>query len=97
MHIKEGEMFLLPAKVPHQPGRGANTIGLVIECKRNPGEKDGLMWFCEKCNSKLHEFYFPLTNIETDFLPRFKEFYGNIDYRTCKNCGHVMEADPRFV
>ena len=95
--IKEGEMFLLPAKVPHQPSRPANSVGLVIECKRTNNENDGLMWFCENCNNQLKEFKFHLTNIEKDFLPRFKEFYGSKESRTCSKCGTVMEADPRFV
>lgn len=95
--IKEGEMFLLPAKVPHSPMRGENTVGLVIECKRTPQEKDGLMWFCDLCNAKLHETYFPLTNIEKDFLPRFKEYYSSKELRTCSKCGKEMETDNRFV
>lgn len=95
--IKAGEMFLLPGNVPHSPMRSEGSIGLVIECKRHENEKDGLLWFCEKCNNKLHETYFPLTDIEKDFLPRFKEFYGSEEMRTCSNCGHVMEVDPRFV
>ena len=41
--------------------------------------QDGLMWFCDNCNHKLHEAYFALTNIEKDFLPRFKEFYASED------------------
>ena len=46
IEIKEGEMFLLPAGVPHQPRRGPDTVGLVIEVKRADREmKDGLMWF----------------------------------------------------
>jgi 3-hydroxyanthranilate 3,4-dioxygenase len=98
IEIKQGEMFLLPAGVPHQPRRGANTVGLVIEVKRADREmKDGLLWFCEKCNSKLHETYFVLENIEKDFIPRFREFYGSLELRTCTNCEHVMETDPRFV
>ena len=40
---------------------------------------------------------FTLENIERDFLPRFREFYGSEALRTCGACGHVMEADPRFV
>lgn len=96
--IKQGDMFLLPAKMPHQPRRGANTVGLVIEAKRDDREmKDGLLWFCEHCNHKLHETYFVLHNIEKDFLPRFREFYGSEELRTCKNCGKVMASDPRFV
>ena len=96
--IKEGEMFLLPAGVPHQPRRGANTVGLVIEVKRDDRElEDGLQWYCEQCNNLLHDYRFVLRNIETDFIPRFREFYGSEDLRTCKRCGHVMETDPRFV
>lgn len=95
--IKEGEMFLLPPKIPHSPMRGENTVGLVIERVRKPEHKDGLMWFCDKCNNKLHDTYFHLSNIEKNFLPRFKEFYASDELRTCSSCGHVMETDPRFV
>ncbi|GAB4232828.1 MAG: 3-hydroxyanthranilate 3,4-dioxygenase [Ekhidna sp.] len=95
--IKEGEMYLHPAKVPHSPARPANTVGLVIERKREPDHQDGLMWFCDNCNHKLHDTYFPLTNIEQDFLPRFREFYNSEKLRTCDNCGHIMETDPRFT
>lgn len=95
--LNAGDMFLLPARVPHSPIRTPDSIGLVIECKRETEEDDGLMWFCEKCNHKLHEYKFHLNNIEKDFLPRFRDFYGSTDLRTCKNCGTVMEADSRFV
>lgn len=95
--VKEGEMFLLPGNTPHSPIRGANTVGLVIEkVRKGTNMVDGLMWFCEECNHKLHEYRFPLVNIETDFQSRFKEFYNSIDLRTCKSCGHVMEADERY-
>lgn len=95
--IKEGDIFLLPPKVPHNPKRGANTIGLVMERRRRENEKDGLLWFCEKCNNKLYEKYFPLTNIMTQFQETFKEFYGNVDLRTCKKCGHVMEPPVSLI
>ncbi|MCB0663124.1 MAG: 3-hydroxyanthranilate 3,4-dioxygenase, partial [Saprospiraceae bacterium] len=51
--IREGEMFLLPPRIPHSPQRPANTVGLVIERYRHPGEQDKLMWFCENCSEKL--------------------------------------------
>ena len=95
--IREGDMYLHPAKVPHSPIRPEGTVGLVVECVRKEGQQDGLIWYCDNCNHKLHETYFPLTNIEKDFLPRFREFYGSETLRTCSNCGHVMESDPRFV
>ena len=95
--IKEGEMFLLPARTPHSPSRSAGSIGLVIELKRTADQEDALMWFCDNCNTLLHDSYFHLNDIEKDFLPRFREFYGSEKMRTCPNCGHVMEADKRFV
>jgi len=95
--IKEGEMFLLPAKVPHSPIRSEGSIGLVVECKRTNNETDGLQWYCDNCNNKLHESYFKLTNVEKDFLPRFKDYYASDDLRTCTNCGDKMVTDERFV
>lgn len=96
--INEGDMFLLPARVPHRPERPAGTVGLVIECKRPEQDVlDGLQWYCEHCNNQLHEYRFHLDNIEKDFLPRFREFYSSESLRTCKKCGAVMEADKRFV
>lgn len=98
VQIKEGDIFLLPGNIPHNPVRGANTVGLVIEKVRKGTEMvDGLMWFCDECNNKLHEYRFPLKNIETDFQTRFKEFYNSEELRTCNSCGHVMEIDERFI
>ncbi len=87
--IREGEIFLLPPKVPHSPQRFENTVGLVIERKRLPDEKDGLMWFCPKCNACVYEEYFELKNIEKDFPPVFERFFGSEENRTCPECGHL--------
>ena len=95
--IKEGEMFLLPPKVPHSPVRSAGSIGLVIERRRNTKDKDGLMWFSETANELLYEEYFHLTNIEKDLLPVFKRFYSDKKLRTCPKTGEVMEADPKYI
>ena len=89
INIREGEIFLLPPKVPHSPQRFADTVGLVIERKRLPGEKDGLLWFCPKCNTKVYEEYFELKNIEKDFPPVFERFFGSKENRTCPQCGHL--------
>lgn len=98
MKLGPSDMFLLPAKVPHSPMREEGSIGLVIErVRKGLNMQDGLMWFCDNCNNKLHETYFELNNIENDFLPRFREFYGDESKRTCSNCGTVMPVDERFV
>lgn len=98
MQLEPGDMYLHPGKIPHSPVRNEGSIGLVVERMRIGEEgEDGLLWFCDNCNNKLYEVYFPLTDIETDFLKHFKHFYQNEKLRTCKKCGTVMEADERFV
>ena len=98
MELGPGDMYLHPAKVPHSPVRGENSIGLVIERNRKKlNVNDGLLWFCDTCNEKLHEVYFPLNDVETDFFKHFKDFYGSEDLRTCKCCKTVMEVDKRFT
>jgi 3-hydroxyanthranilate 3,4-dioxygenase len=91
VHIKEGEMFLLPGKVPHSPQRPANTVGLVIEKVRAEGDTDGFQWYCEKCNEKLFEKYFFLENIVHQLPPLMKEYYDSEEHRTCNKCNAIME------
>lgn len=92
LKLGPGDLYLHPAKMPHSPKRPAGSVGLVVEQKRKePGAKDGLLWFCENCNNKLHEVYFPLENIEQDFLKHFQDFYDSEELRTCDQCGTVME------
>lgn len=98
VHIKEGDIFLLPGMIPHSPIRGENTVGLVIErVRKGTNLTDGLMWFCDKCNHQLKEYKFELRDIEHDFLSRFRDFYASKENRTCDKCGEVMEVDERFV
>ncbi len=92
--IREGDIFLLPPRVPHSPQRFADTVGLVIERKRRPEEKDGLLWYCDNCTTLLYAEYFNLQNVETDFPAIFERFYSNLENMTCKQCGTVMER-PR--
>ena len=89
--IKEGEMFLLPPRIPHSPQRPADTVGLVIERYRKEGEMDKLMWFCENSNHKLHEDSFPMTDIVNQLPVVIRNFMDSEDLRTCDNCGTVME------
>ncbi len=92
--IREGEILLIPPRLPHSPQRFAGTVGLVIERDRRPGEQDGLQWYCERCGRLLHEEFFALTNIETQFQPLIERFFTNRALRTCRGCGTVLERGP---
>ncbi len=87
IHIREGEMFLLPPRVPHSPQRPADTVGLVIERYRKPGEMDKLMWFCDNCHQKLYEASFELKDIGTQIKAAIQEYMASESLQTCKYCG----------
>ncbi|HMG14224.1 MAG TPA: 3-hydroxyanthranilate 3,4-dioxygenase [Saprospiraceae bacterium] len=89
--IREGDMFLLPPRTPHSPQRGVDTVGIVIERYRNPGEMDKLMWFCERCNNKLYEESFAVEDIVNQLPVIMGNFMNSAELRTCKKCGSVME------
>ena len=51
--IRAGEMFLLPALMPHSPQRPVASVGLVVERRRALNELDGFSWYCENCGHQL--------------------------------------------
>ena len=94
--IKEGELFLLPCWVPHRPQRPAGTIGLIMEFPRGFDEqgkpqRDGLRWYCPKCDELVHEERWVLKKIDEDLKIIMEKYWGGpVGNRTCK-CGHVIE------
>jgi 3-hydroxyanthranilate 3,4-dioxygenase len=91
VQVKEGEMFLLPAGIPHSPQRPPDTVGLVIERRRVEGERDHLRWFCEKCGELLYDASFQLVDLGKQLKPLMEEFWADEARRTCKKCGTVMQ------
>jgi len=87
VRIRAGEIYLLPPHTPHSPQREDKSIGLVIERRRREGEFDSLQWYCEKCETKLFEESFKLTNIETQFPAVFEKYYTSENVK-CKKCNH---------
>jgi 3-hydroxyanthranilate 3,4-dioxygenase len=89
--IREGEIYLLPANVPHNPQRPAGTLGLVIEQPRPEGAVDKLQWYSDDTNELVYEAEFRLENIETDLKRIMDEFWSNEALRTCKSTGSVIQ------
>ncbi|HUX72949.1 MAG TPA: 3-hydroxyanthranilate 3,4-dioxygenase [Steroidobacteraceae bacterium] len=90
--IRQGDIFLLPAQMPHSPQRPAGTIGIVVERRRRADELDGFSWYCENCGHSLHLQRVAVADIEGQLPGIFARFYANIQQRTCSACGTVMQA-----
>ncbi len=89
--IREGDIFLLPAGIPHSPQRPANTVGMVVERVRKTGEQDHLRWYCEKCGDVVYDANFALEDLSSQLKPIIENFYADESLRTCKKCGTVMQ------
>ena len=89
--IKEGEIFLLPKNIPHSPQRFSNTVGLVVEYKREIGEVDSFQWYCDDCHTLLHEVDVQLRDIVKQLPPLFDAFWDNENARTCSQCSAYLE------
>ena len=90
--IKAGELFLLPAKVPHSPRRGDGSWTLVVERKRRPDEQDFFVWFCEKCDKQLYETAVRFDDPTDAVKTATDKIKFDIKLRTCNNCGAVLAA-----
>jgi 3-hydroxyanthranilate 3,4-dioxygenase len=87
--IREGDMLLLPPRVPHSPQRYADTVGLVVERRRLDHELDGFSWYCDECDHKLYEEFVYIDDIVAQLPPIFDRFYDSEEFRTCDRCGAV--------
>ncbi len=97
IRVREGDIFLLPAGVPHSPQRPAGTVGMVVERMREPKEIDHMRWFCESCGELLHDAQFHCKDLGTQLKPIIERFFADEAARTCRRCGTVMQppAPPK--
>jgi 3-hydroxyanthranilate 3,4-dioxygenase len=89
--VRSGEMFLLPAGVPHSPHRLDGSVGLVIERKRRSGELDRQIWLCNRCNSILYEITYRFEGPD-DAMRAVQEgtrILADESRRACAKCGSV--------
>ena len=87
--IKQGDILLLPPNTPHSPQRPPNTVGLVLERRRLPHEKDTFLWVCDGCGAKLYSESFHLTDLVKQLPPVFERYWGNPQNTTCRKCGRT--------
>lgn len=81
--IKQGEIFLLPGKIPHSPQRYENTTGLVIERERiTDKEYDCLRYFVGETTDVLWERWFYCVDLGSQLGPVINEFFRSEEYRS---------------
>ena len=88
--IRQGELFLLPAGVPHSPQRPAGTVGLVVEVPKFARGTHHLRWYCRQCNNVLHDAAFEPVDLGKQIKAMIEEFKGDAARRTCEKCGAVF-------
>jgi 3-hydroxyanthranilate 3,4-dioxygenase len=89
IHIRQGDIFLLPARVPHSPQRPANTVGLVVEQPRASTEDHHLTWYCNRCHAVVYDEAFQPADIGKQIKAAIDRFTANEALRKCKACGTV--------
>ena len=88
--IRQGELFLLPAGVPHSPQRPAGTVGLVVEVPKYAKGVHHLRWYCRACGNVLHDVAFEPVDLGKQLKAMIEDFNGSVPLRTCKKCGAVF-------
>ena len=95
VHINEGEIFLLPPNIPHNPVRFTDTVGVVIEQIRPLDSIDRLRWYCQNCHHQVHETSFHCVDLGTQLKEAVNKFKADKEARTCKNCGTLCDTTPK--
>jgi 3-hydroxyanthranilate 3,4-dioxygenase len=95
--VAEGEMFMLPALVPHLNARVEGSIGLVIHQSRAPGAREAIVWYCERCCAQLHREDYVFEDLQRQLPGFIRRFLGDEGLRTCKSCGAVLDPARGYM
>ena len=90
--IRQGDLFLLPAGIPHSPQRPANTVGLVEEQPKMVSGNHHLRWYCPTCNAIVHDAEFAPADFSRQLKAMIEKFNSSTELRTCKSCRTVYQA-----
>lgn len=83
--IKEGEIFVLPSRIPHSPQRLENTVGLVIERERLEDETDGLRWYRQGeglTDQPLYEEWFHCYDLGKELKPVIERYFASDQHKS---------------
>ena len=89
--VREGETFFIPPNVPHSPQRPPDTIGVVVERRRPPGEKEHVIFYCQNCGALVDDIHFDCADIVEHFSQAMLDFWNDDKRRTCNKCGAKVE------
>ena len=91
VHLREGDIFLMPAYVRHSPQRPeAGSLCSVIERSRPVGVMDAFEWYCAQCGGLVARRELQLHSIVEDLPKAFSSFYDTTEAeRKCSHCGTV--------
>jgi len=89
--VREGETFFIPANVVHAPVRPPNTLGMVVERRRPAGEREHVIFYCDKCEALVEDIDFDCADIVEAFSQAMLDFWKDDARRICKNCGKKVE------
>jgi 3-hydroxyanthranilate 3,4-dioxygenase len=93
--VRQGETFFIPGNVPHSPTRPPNTLGLVVERRRPPGELEHLQFYCDNCHALVEDIEFDCKDIVVHFRQAMEDFWADPKRSACKNCGtRVTKPKP---
>lgn len=89
--LRAGELFLLPANVPHSPRRAEGSWTFVIERRRGEAETDRFIWPCENCGNNLYEAKVRFDDPGGAINEAIAALREDKTLATCKKCGEILD------
>lgn len=96
VRIQEGDVFLLPPRMPHSPQRDADSFGIVVERERALRELDTLRWYTDfdTCQTVLWEQSFHCADLGRDLVPVVEAFKSSDEFKSGLPSGAPRAPPP---
>lgn len=89
--LKAGDLFLMPARVPHSPRRAEGSWTFVVERTRARAETDRFIWPCENCGTPLYEAEVRFDDPGEAVKNATDALRSDAALATCRQCGARLE------